>query len=120
MHCDNPNAGFCFDKILETRRANDWQIAALTGMFLIQAKKWSRALEFLKLAVEVQPQNPHAWNLIGHAAENLGMTQTAIEAYNVVLEQNSTNAEARAGLERATSTPLPVRIWRRVFGPGRS
>lgn len=113
---DNANAGFCFDKVLETRDGNDWRVLALAGNFLLEQKKWARALEFLKIAVEAQPNNGWLWTRLGLAQEKLGMTQSAMQAYKTALGLNPNDREAKACLDRLVSVPLPVRLWRRLTG----
>lgn len=113
---DNPNAGYCYEKIKELRNPADWRVLALAGSFLIDQKKWASALEFLRLATEAQPANPWLWNMLGLANEKLGFNQPAMQAYRSALEINPNNRDARDSVARLTSVPLPVRLWRRIRG----
>lgn len=115
-HAENPNSAFCFDKVNETRAGNDWQILAQVGDFLLQEKKWTRALEFLKSAVEINPSNPWLWKRLGFANEQLAFTQPALDAYNAALQINPEDREAEESLRRMATVPLPTRLWRRLMG----
>lgn len=114
--CNNPNASFCFDKAMELRQKDDWQILTLVGQFLLAEKKWSRAAEFLKEAVQINPCSAFLWKRLGIAQERLGLTQGAMEAYTAALHLDAADKEAEANIERLAETALPVRIWRRLFG----
>ncbi len=113
-HCENANAAFCFEKVMETRHPGDWQILAFVGDFLLSEKKWARALEFLKAAIEIKPSNPWLWKRLGMANERLAFTQAALEAYRSALEINPNDREAQEHIQRLASVPLPVRMWRRI------
>lgn len=115
-YCENPNAAFCFDKVMETRERNDWRILALVGDFLLTQRKWARGLEFLRPAVEINSSNGWLWKRLGYASEQLGLTQPALEAYRAALEINMSDREAQESLRRMGSVPLPVRLWRRLRG----
>jgi superkiller protein 3 len=113
-HSENPNAAFCFEKVLETRDPGDWQIMALVGDFLISEKKWARAIEFLKPAVEANPGNAWLWKRLGYANEQLAFTQTAMAAYRSAQEINPNDREASESIRRLATTSLPTRLWRRL------
>lgn len=113
---DNANAAFCFDKVMETREPGDWRILALTGEFLLEQKKWARALEFLRPATEANPSNGWLWKRLGFANERLGLSQPAMQAYRAAAELNPNDRDAHASVQRLGSIPLPVRIWRRMTG----
>lgn len=113
-HAENPNATFCFDKVKELRAGNDWQILAQVGEFLLTEKKWARALEFLKAAIEINPANPWLWKRLGVANEQLAFTQPALDAYNTALEMNPNDREAQDCIQRLTTVPLHTRLWRRL------
>ncbi len=113
-HCENANARFCFDKVLETREPGDWQILAQVGDFLLTEKKWARALEFLRPAVEIRSANPWLWKRLGYANEHLGFTQPALEAYRAALVINPNDREAQEHLRRLGVVSLPVRLWRKA------
>ena len=115
-HSENSNAGFCFQKVMETRDPADWKILAQVGGFLLSEKKWAKALEFLSPAVQMNPSNPWLWKQVGIANEHLGFTQPAMEAYGAALEINRNDREASEHIKRLTSVPLPVRLWRRFKG----
>lgn len=117
---DNPNAAFCLDKAREVRQPGDWKVMALIGGFLMGEKKWARALEFLKPAVEANPGNAWLWKLVGIANENLAFTQRAMEAYMAALDIDPNDREAQSLLVRLSQVPLPVRLWRRLFGRKKS
>lgn len=111
--CENPNAGFCLQKVEETRDPGDWQILATVGEFLLAQRKWARAIDFLRPAVEIQPGNGWLWKRLGLAYEHLAFTQKAMNAYNCALEINPNDKEATECIRRLTSVPITQRIWRR-------
>jgi len=113
---DNQNATFCFDKAMEVRQKDDWKTPLRIGLLLISEKKWSRAAEFLELAVQVNGKNPFAWKKLGFAREQLGLAQPALEAYQAAIHLNVADKEADDAMRRLTCTSLPVRLWRRLFG----
>jgi len=113
-HAENPNAPFCFEKVLETRDPGDWQILALVGDFLLTERKWARGLEFLKMAVQINSGNAWLWKRVGYANEHLAFTQPALEAYRSALEINPNDKEASASIARLAATSLPTRLWRRL------
>lgn len=112
-HAENPNAAFCFDKVMETRDPDDWRILVLVGDFLVMEKKWARALEFLQPATQMNTRNGWLWKRLGYANERLGFTQPALEAYRAALEINPNDRDAQEHLRRIGSVPLPIRLWRR-------
>lgn len=115
---ENPNAAFCFDKVLETREPDDWRILILVGDFLLMDRKWARGLEFLRKAAEIKPANGWLWKRIGYANEHLGLTQAALSSYQAALAKKPNDREAEDHIRRLTSVPLPVRLWRRFIKRG--
>ncbi|MGI8905900.1 MAG: tetratricopeptide repeat protein [Candidatus Sumerlaeaceae bacterium] len=112
---DNSNASFCFDKAMEVREKDDWRTPMRIGLLLLQEKKWSRAAEFLQLAVQSNPRNGFLWKKLGLSNEKMGLSQPALEAYQAAMHLNVDDREASACIDRLTSTGLPARVWRRLF-----
>ena len=73
--------GMCSGAKREGWKLNNW------GLALIRLGSFSEALPRLKKSVDVYPDNPKAWNNLGVAYENLGMTQDAKDAYAKATEQ---------------------------------
>ena len=65
--------------------------ALLEGDRLLDGKKYSEALEKLKTATELMPENPRAWNHLGLAYHATGQPQPAIVAYKQALALNRSN-----------------------------
>lgn len=116
---ESPNAAPCFDKFHEFTPAIDWKLYATIGMLQLQAQKWNRAKDLLEKAVSSNNSIPYLWCQLGFTLERLAFTEGALQAYRSALEINPGHREASASLIRLQTTPLPVRVWRRLFGRNR-
>lgn len=67
--------GICSPAKREGWRLNNW------GLALIRLGEYQKAIPRLKKSVEVFPENPKAWNNLGVACENLGLSAEAKDAY---------------------------------------
>ena len=70
--------------------------ALLEGEALLRAGKPTQALEELKLATELLPQDPRAWNLLGLAYHRSGQAPMAVQAYRQALTRDRSNVVAVA------------------------
>lgn len=113
---DNRNYQFCLDKAMEMRHPEDWKLPMLVGQFMLRQKRWAQAVENLKMAVAANARNPFAWRMLGQAYEKMALTQAALDAYHQAEELDTTGLEARSAIQRLTTTPLLVRLIRRLFG----
>ena len=65
--------------------------ALLEGARLLEKGKYSEAVEQLKAATEVMPENPRAWNHLGLAYHVAGQPQSAALAYKQALALDRSN-----------------------------
>ena len=65
--------------------------ALLEGDKLLRAGKASEAIDELRLATDLLPAEPRAWNLLGLAYHRAGQPQPAIQAYRQALLRDRSN-----------------------------
>lgn len=69
--------------------------ALLKGERLIREEKYTQAIEELKTATQLMPDEPRAWNFLGLAYHGAEMDQLAFTAYRQALTLDSELASAR-------------------------
>lgn len=88
--------------------------ALLEGARLLEKGKYSEAVEQLKAATEMMPQNPRAWNHLGLAYHAAGQPQSAALAYKQALALDRSNvvhiAHYNLGCLYLEQTNLPAAI----------
>lgn len=112
---ESPNATGCFQKFEEFAPAIDWKTYAVIGLLQLENQKWNRAKDYLEKAVSQNNSIPFIWRKLAFACERLAFTEQALQAYRSALELNPNDRDAETGIIRLKTTPLPVRIWRRLF-----
>lgn len=112
---DNRNYQFCLDKAIEMTHPDDFKTPMLVGLFMIRQKKWSQAVEYLKQASLANPKNAYLWSRLGYAYEKLGMSQLAMDAYAAASDCGGQHRTEDASISRVATTPVFVRIFRRIF-----
>ena len=60
-------------------------------MFYKNQEQYKKALEYLKKASELNLNDDFVWFMLGHAYQNLGMSDEAIETYEIAVEVNPRN-----------------------------
>ncbi|HMJ91380.1 MAG TPA: tetratricopeptide repeat protein, partial [Candidatus Acidoferrum sp.] len=70
--------------------------ALLDGDRALRDGKFPRAIEKLKLATELMPDEPRAWNHLGLAYHQAGQAQLAAQAYTQALKRDRSNLVAVA------------------------
>src|SRR5262245_35010909 len=61
----------------------------LQGERLIHEGKYAEAIDRLKIAVQLLPENAQAWNHLGIALHSAGQTKEATRAYREALRRNA-------------------------------
>jgi len=74
---EKPHAEFCMGKALEVRRADDWLIPALIGLFYAEQKLYPRAEHYLLIAAKENTVNAALWFHLGKVQMRLSKWETA-------------------------------------------
>lgn len=70
------------------------------GLFCIKQNNYEKALDYLKKAQHINPQNINYAFQLGKAYENLKLYEFAIEQFQTILEQNPNHQASIAGIKR--------------------
>jgi len=87
--------GMAYDEVARARKDIE------TGKAKNAEKKFKKALDWSKRAVEFDPQYHEAWNLVGYSSRKLGQHDDAIDAYQKALAIKFDYAPAREYLGEA-------------------
>lgn len=68
------------------------------GLIYIEQEKYKEAKEVLEKALEVNDQNPYAWNALGLTERSMGQFAASLENYNKALELDPLYARAHFNL----------------------
>jgi len=66
----------------------------VAGKAAIQAEQWTDALGRLTLAIQVDPNNADAWNLLGFAYRHMGDMDNSFKHYERALQINPSHRDA--------------------------
>jgi tetratricopeptide (TPR) repeat protein len=113
---ENTNSKPVLDKAIELRPPHDFRVPLLLGMFLMNSRRQSKALEYLEMATREAPSNDLCWERLGEAYGRLGMGSRAAEAFRQALQINPANQPASHGLAAVTNSSVVTRLMRRIFG----
>lgn len=65
-----------------------------TAVQLIQQEKYKQAIDTLENAVDSEPDNADAWNLLGYASRKIGDLEQSAEAYSKALSIDPKHLDA--------------------------
>lgn len=83
------NASFCFDKAIELSK-DSWACYQEVGLIYLEAKYYSKALQYLKEAAARYSVSPYLWLKIGFCYQRLGFSKQARESFEQALKLNPT------------------------------
>ena len=81
---------------------------ALDGQGFIQKKEFAKAVNALKKAVEIEPDNDWAFGLLGRAYMGLSRNAEAVAAFRKAVQINSDDTYSRMMVEILTQKPIKV------------
>lgn len=113
---ESKNAGFCFEKAMETALPDDWKTPFLIGLVLHDQGVWASSLEYLQKAAARGAGNHWLWYLLGMCYLRLAFRQEAIDALRQSMALNPNYPPAQDAYHRVTHRNMIARFFGALVG----
>ncbi len=95
--------------ILKVLDENDYEVNMLLGLALFKKKKYHRAVEHFKKAIEINPWKADPYAYLGEVYSEINLKKSAMHYYKEALKIDPNNTMALNGIEKLSKVKFSIK-----------